>query len=365
MTEPTASTNTSPADLKFWTSIVREILSSSHNFFNDNTDHIRFPGSVPFGRRAKDKLLELAAARRWSRKPFSDEQSKALEVLGVDGLANTYNLLDDSYSQELFVKILLYRVLGPRRIKLPVNSISYWKMVEQAKRCLCQEKIIRDVPIIGSLDLYKFDNLELICHLMTVVNTFLLEQYRCDRAGVRAKPGDVVIDAGGCWGDTALYFAKHADSVYCYECIPSNIAILKKNLNLNPELTKKITLLSKALFREAGQTRNFADTGPGSHSGDVGFPVETDSIDNLVYTNHLPRVNFIKMDIEGAEMDALIGAEQTIRSYRPRLAISVYHSLQDVVRIPKWIASLNLGYKLYLDHFTIHQEETVLFARVD
>ena len=61
-------------------------------------------------------------------------------------------------------------------------------------------------------------------------------------------------------------------------------------------------------------------------------------------------------------MDALLGAEQTIRSHRPKLAISVYHSLQDFVRMPDWITSLDLGYKLYLDHFTIHEEETVLFA---
>lgn len=62
-------------------------------------------------------------------------------------------------------------------------------------------------------------------------------------------------------------------------------------------------------------------------------------------------------------MDALRGAERTIRSDRPRLAICVYHSLQDFVRIPKWIASLGLGYRFYLDHFTIHAEETILFAR--
>ena len=92
--------------------------------------------------------------------------------------------------------------------------------------------------------------------------------------------------------------------------------------------------------------------------------MQTDSIDNLVDTNGLRRVDFVKMDIEGAEMDALIGGERTIRSHRPRLAISVYHSLQDFVRIPKWIDSLGLGYKFYLDHFTIHLEESVLFARV-
>jgi FkbM family methyltransferase len=351
------------ADVDFWTTVVRELLSASHNFFQNNTDRIRFPGRVPISRLLKDKLLQLGASKRWSRRPM-DDPSKVAEVLGVDGLAETYGLFRDSHSRDLFVKLLLYRVLGPRRVKLPTNSPFYWEKVEEAKQYLREKNVVRGVPVIGSLDLFRFENLELICNSLNVVNTFLLEQYRCDRAGVRSAPGDVTIDAGGCWGDTALYFARQSERVYCYECIPSNIAILKKNLDLNPQLAQKISLVPKALYREPGQTLNFADNGPGSHSVNEGIQVQTDSIDNLVETNRLWHVDFIKMDIEGAEIDALIGAERTIRTNRPQLAISVYHSVQDFVRIPKWIDSLDLGYKLYLDHFTIHEEESVLFARV-
>lgn len=93
--------------------------------------------------------------------------------------------------------------------------------------------------------------------------------------------------------------------------------------------------------------------------------METQSIDDFVAANSVARVDFIKMDIEGAEPDALIGAEKTIRKHRPQLAISVYHDLRHFASIPRWIADLNLGYRLYLDHFTIHAEETVLFARAE
>ncbi len=350
------------ANADFWTSVVCELLSCSHNFFPDNIDRIRFPGRIPLGRSIKDRLLKLAASKRMSRRPFIDS-SQVAEVLNVEGLPQTYGALEDRYSRDLFVKLLVYRILGPRRVKLPINSPAYWKRVEQAKQYLLEQKVIQGVPVLGSLDLYAIDDLQLIGHRMTVVNVFLLEQYRCDRAGVRVESGDIVVDAGGCWGDTALYFAQRAESVYCYECIPSNIKILKKNLELNPELAEKISLVSKALYREPGKTMIFSDHGPGSHSAAEGVTVTTDTIDNLVNTARLQRVDFIKMDIEGAEIDALIGAERTIRSYRPRLAISLYHSLQDFVRIPQWIASLGLGYKLYLDHFTIHHEETILFAR--
>ena len=68
------------------------------------------------------------------------------------------------------------------------------------------------------------------------------------------------------------------------------------------------------------------------------------------------------MDIEGSELAALLGAEKTLCKFRPTLAVSVYHNLSDFWTIPRFVESLNLGYKFYLRHFTIHAEETVLFA---
>jgi len=71
------------------------------------------------------------------------------------------------------------------------------------------------------------------------------------------------------------------------------------------------------------------------------------------------------MDIEGAEPYALKGGEKVIRKHKPKLAIASYHSLEDFVNIPLWIDGLGLGYKIYLDHFTIHWEETTVFAAAD
>jgi hypothetical protein len=71
------------------------------------------------------------------------------------------------------------------------------------------------------------------------------------------------------------------------------------------------------------------------------------------------------MDIEGAEPVALKGAIKTIKKYRPKLAIAIYHSMNDFVGIPKWIDDLGLGYKLFLGHYTIHSEETVIFAKIE
>ncbi|SFU68912.1 FkbM family methyltransferase [Nitrosospira multiformis] len=68
------------------------------------------------------------------------------------------------------------------------------------------------------------------------------------------------------------------------------------------------------------------------------------------------------MDIEGAELNALKGAEDTILRCRPKLAISLYHSIDDFKTIPRYLNSPGLSYKYYLDHHTIYENETVLFA---
>lgn len=73
-------------------------------------------------------------------------------------------------------------------------------------------------------------------------------------------------------------------------------------------------------------------------------------------------VTFIKMDVEGAELKSLIGARDTIRRDRPKLAISIYHKYEDMVQIPLYIKSLVPDYKLYVRHYSNNASETVLYA---
>lgn len=75
------------------------------------------------------------------------------------------------------------------------------------------------------------------------------------------------------------------------------------------------------------------------------------------------KVTYIKMDIEGMEMDALKGGSEIIRRYKPKLAISVYHKMEDIIEIPYYINSLELGYELYLRHYwDCNGTDTILFA---
>jgi len=66
--------------------------------------------------------------------------------------------------------------------------------------------------------------------------------------------------------------------------------------------------------------------------------------------------------VEGAELEALQGAKQTISRNHPRLAICIYHKPEDVMMIPEYILSLHNGYKLYIRHYQISQCETIVYA---
>lgn len=72
--------------------------------------------------------------------------------------------------------------------------------------------------------------------------------------------------------------------------------------------------------------------------------------------------SFIKMDIEGAEQKALLGAVETIRRNRPRLAVCIYHSDEDMVKIPLLIHEICPDYKLYVRQHSNSRAETVLYA---
>jgi FkbM family methyltransferase len=350
----------------FLTHLTSELLASGTPREFNNVDRSRFNHSSSTTRAFKDKVLGLAASFGFYRAAVvSHEQLR--DILKTEGLDEAYGLFQDQLSRDLFVRLLAYRILGHRHVRLPLNNEKYWHLRRSVDRYVERRGTVTGVPILGSLDLFNFNGIRFHAHALNILNTFLLEQYRCERGGIGVRHGDVVVDAGGCWGDTALYFAQSAARVFCFECMPSNIKILQENLGLNPVLGDKISVIHRALWSRSRGLFVFEDIGPGSHPtlDGAGVEVETQTLDDFLSANSVERIDFIKMDIEAAEPEALIGAERTIRKHRPQLAISIYHDLRHFASIPRWIAGLDLGYQLYLDHFTIHAEETVLFARSD
>ena len=99
--------------------------------------------------------------------------------------------------------------------------------------------------------------------------------------------------------------------------------------------------------------------GMSSIDNDGQIHIETVRLDDILRGK---QISFIKMDIEGSELEALQGAEEIIRNQKPKLAICVYHKKEDIISIPSLLLKYNSNYKFKLRHYSTSPSETVLYA---
>lgn len=281
-------------------------------------------------------------------------------------------LLEDEASRALYDQLLLFRVLGHLHVRLPFNNPKNRAQIAAAERWHVQET--KDVGAFGPLSIYQVPgdghDIRIKGWKENVTWTFLYRQYYFERGGVKIAPapGDRVIDAGGCFGDTALAFADvvgERGHVYVFDPLPKHCAIMREAVAMNPSLAPRISIFPVGLADQVNDVAQLPEDdmiNPGARI--VMDEVPTTTIDEIATRNDVPRLDFIKMDIEGSELSALRGAESSIRRWQPKLAISLYHQPEDFFSIPLWIDALGVGYRLFLDHYSIHNEETVLYASV-
>lgn len=84
-----------------------------------------------------------------------------------------------------------------------------------------------------------------------------------------------------------------------------------------------------------------------------------DSIDNILAGRP---ATYIKLDVEGSELETLKGAVNTIKKYRPKMAVSLYHRPEDIIVLPLFIESLGMDYRYYIRHYQTRWCETTLYA---
>lgn len=364
---------------EFQRRILYGLIHDCYEYKDSNTDFLTFGNSAisRIKSRLKDKALLFARRIGFVRRHFSIKQATErlmYTLANIDKLETFNYLLGDDYSRRLLGDLLKYRILGPGHVKLPLNDNKYWEQYTSVDRKFLKERRTiktwkwylnryRLQGLDGPLDLHTYP--------LGILNTFLLEMYAYKRGGrtIQVQPGDVVIDGGGCWGDTALYLADKAGTqgkIYCFEFVRDNLQILHQNLGLNQHLADRIKVIPKAISDKSGEFMSYSADGPATSLvfGQQGRTdrVSTVSIDDFIKEEGIQRVDYIKMDIEGSELKGLQGAEGTIRTFRPRLAISLYHKDEDIIMIPEYLHKLDLGYEFFLDHFTIHYWETILFA---
>lgn len=160
-----------------------------------------------------------------------------------------------------------------------------------------------------------------------------------------------IIDAGAFTGDTSLPLSKRTTkNVYAFEPFKPSFELLKKNIEDN-NITNIIPI-NKSLGNKNGEMSLYLSgdnvqgitSDPNLRNYNQELKVEETTLDRFVEENEL-EVGFITIDVEGAEMDLLEGAINTIKNQKPILYISMYHKVSDYFDIIPWVANLDLGYE--------------------
>lgn len=185
-----------------------------------------------------------------------------------------------------------------------------------------------------------------------------------------AKENEVFVDCGCFDGSTCYKFAgwcghKGYEHIYSFEADPVNYEKSRKLLeplgkcDLYPygtsDVKKKVYFAADAfetsciISEEEAKKRNFEGV----------EQIETIALDDVLEGK---RITFIKMDIEGAEYEALVGARRLIEENRPRMAISVYHKFEDFITLADLVLSMHSDYKISFRHYGFDELETIMYV---
>lgn len=175
------------------------------------------------------------------------------------------------------------------------------------------------------------------------------------------KENEVIVDGGVCEGyeiEEILAFNKNI-KIHAFEPDCNSMKILQTKYGKE----SNVKLYEHALWNKSEELY-FDNTIPESASAVKTAYEGMNKINAIALDDFLINepISLIKMDIEGAEKNALLGAEKTIKKYRPKLAICTYHKFEDYIELPLLIKSMNPEYKLYFRHHWLGFEESVLYA---
>ena len=172
-----------------------------------------------------------------------------------------------------------------------------------------------------------------------------------DYRGLGARPGDIVLDAGANVGLYTRHALKQrASRVIAIEPVPPNLECLRRNFR-DEIAAGRVVVYPKGIWnREDTLEMHLNPDNAAAHSFVTWSPRATlmtlplTTVDKIVNDLGLAKVDLIKMDIEGAERRALAGSVETIRRFRPRMAICVYHLDDDPVEVPEKVRAARGDY---------------------
>lgn len=181
-----------------------------------------------------------------------------------------------------------------------------------------------------------------------------------DRELIKLRADEIFVDCGSWIGDTLDVFYTLTNGRYKkYIALEADTTTYKELMQkIKKGDYKNIEVLNNACWNEETELKFLTQSSAGHITEKGNLIIKADRLDHLINEP----VTFIKMDIEGAEENALKGAKKLIRTYKPILAICIYHSIEDYYKLPLLIKELNNEYQLYIRHYGEVDIETVCYA---
>ena len=246
----------------------------------------------------------------YRQKPIYDEDIICIDDAEYNAISN---ILRDEYSKDL-----LKRIVTERKLLWDDNKQNIFK------------NILDEMMWEGDEDYWK-----------RIKGTYIYEK-------------NIVLDAGVYRGESINNMCNAIgiiDTYYGFEPIQENFAYIEDATyeGIKNFVAKKCALgacnkkINMSIENdESSIQQNKKNRNEGDHYEEVEM-ITIDSLDLHEKANY-----FLKMDIEGSELDALKGGEEFIRNQKPNLAICVYHKTRDIIDIPKYLLSINPNYEFYL-----------------
>ena len=230
------------------------------------------------------------------------------------------------------------------RIKLAYYSINKpmhtsYELIKGEEKRLAFKTIFKEVSLITNEALY-----------------FVVPDFNYYQHFYKVKKKDVVLDAGANCGHLSIFFSKLVGQdgmIYAFEPDIFNIERIKKNQKLNRDLPENIKIEELLLWNE-NKLIDFYEAGTVGSSAvwipdtDKCVQKEAIRIDDWVAKNNIKKLDFIKMDIEGAELEALDGCVATIENLKPNFAIASYHIVDGqatYIKVEEFFKKMNYPYK--------------------
>ena len=285
-------------------------------------------------------------------------------------LFETREALEDDLSKIIFDNHLLLKAVY--HSKFYFSRINYDDFFNIKSEKLFESKELPNT--YGGIQMKEFTislagtNLKIIGSKLNIDLINYYRQYFVKRDGLFLGPqvDDIVFDCGACIGEISTLFAGLVGSkgqVHTFDPIPLHSKFIKLHSDLNEKLSGIIIINELAVDSQSFNVHgNVADTkiiSPGGLSVDTYNSI---SLDEYFEKSKLTKIDYIKMDIEGYEIQALMGATNILKLHKPKLAICCYHKPEDLWEIPRLLRQINPDYKIYFGHHTPVAYESVFYA---